>query len=121
MGVTEESERLRRLAQAVMSGELARDEFRRERRAVIDRYAGDAAMGDAGGSTQPNAARATDEALAVANGRGGRQRPAAAQAMRDPAVDQPGTGKPAHGDLWIGVVVVAAVLLVVGGVLAFFW
>lgn len=134
MGVTEDSEQLRRLARAVMVGELTRDEYRRQRRAIIDRHAGDVPMSAqplsavvepaarAGEHTVPNTLtlptvpyrQQADDITRIEPA--ARTRPAPALLV-DPPADRPRQ----HGDLWIGVLVVAVVLICVGALLAFFW
>ncbi len=104
MGVSEDSQELHRLARAVMSGELTREEYRRQRRVLIDRHAGDVPM-----ISQPLAAlrdpvlRASAE-QAASNTRTGNRRASGS-----------------HADLWIGVAAVGIVLLAIAGLLAFLW
>lgn len=138
MGVSEDSQQLRRLARAVMSGELTRDEYRRQRRVLIDRHAGDVPMTSKplsavwepaarGGAehTVPNTltaptvpySNAGDDITMMAGGNQTRPRQAVVVDVPQPVRRASG----GHGDVWIGVVAVAIVLLVVGGLLAFLW
>lgn len=130
MTLEQDSQLLRQLARAVMAGELTRDEYRRQRRVVIDRYAGDAPVATRplsdvveasplpGGAehTLPNTTptvpyRQTDDITMMGGDRAQRKNPQ----------PEAGAAAGAHNDLWIGIVAVAFVLLVVGGFLAYFW
>ncbi|MFZ5755277.1 MAG: hypothetical protein ACOY3X_00065 [Pseudomonadota bacterium] len=135
MSLSDDSQQLRQLARAVMAGELTRDEYRRQRRAVVDRYAGDAPVTalplssvvessprPGAEPTMPNTVSTPtvpykhpgDDITLMA----GDRKPAGASApVREEA---PAATSGGH-DLWIGVAAVAVVLLVLGGLLAIFW
>ncbi|MFZ5724205.1 MAG: hypothetical protein ACOY33_11165 [Pseudomonadota bacterium] len=117
MTLGEDSEQLRKLARDVMSGDLTRDEYARRRRAVIDRYAGEAPVAVSlpdvpvlkaeTDNTQPNVSVVP--------------RPAGAASVQpDPSDRLPAAAGSAR-DLWIGMAAVGLVLLIVGGVLAYLW
>jgi hypothetical protein len=138
MGIQEDSQQLRRLARAVMAGDLLPEEYRRQRRVVIDRYAGDGPV-----AGQPLAAVVVTPAVpsehTLPNGRtmptvpysrdsdditrigGGAPRAASDPArLPDPLVE----GAPAESagggrDLVVGVIAVALVVAVVAGLLAY--
>lgn len=135
MSLTEDSQLLRQLARAVMSGELSRDEYRRQRRVVIDRYAGDAPLATRTLSTvadvpprvgaehtQPNTLsptvpyRSPDGDITMMGGDRAARR--AEPAAPEPSPPASATG---HHDLWIGMAAVLLVLLAIGGMLAWFW
>lgn len=131
MGVSEDSQQVRRLARAVMSGELTCDEYRRQRRVLIDRHAGDVPMTSPPVSTVgvgravPNTLTEPTVPVSLADADiptmagGNRTHPRQSAVMNDTAEGRPVIG--GRGDVWIGVVAVAIVLLIVGGLLAFFW
>lgn len=121
MALNEDNDSLRRLARAVMAGETPVEEYRRQRGLVIDRHAGETPV-----NTSPGVVP--------------KPTPAQSPAMQDdthpslpPVVvaekqaggttdrAQPATGQGGGHDLWIGMVAVALVLLIVGGLLAYFW
>lgn len=140
MGVSEDSQQLRRLARAVMSGELTREEYRRQRRVLIDRHAGDLPM-----TSQPLAAvlapvqragaehtvpntlttptvpyRHADTDITMIGGDDqGQTRRRQAVVLDEPLADRQAVG--GRGDLWIGVAVIAIVLLVAGGLFTLLW
>lgn len=135
MGIQEDSQQLRRLARAVMAGDLLPEEYRRQRRVVIDRYAGDGPV-----SGQPLAAAGvpvvqTQVEHTLPNGRGAPTVPYSRDSdditvMGGDARTIPGAGRggpaapdeqPESGvrDLLIGVAAVALVVGIVAGLLAY--
>lgn len=133
MSLSDDSQQLRQLARAVMAGELTRDEYHRQRRVVIDRYAGDAPVTALPLSSVVESSPLPGAEHTQPNGVG-----APTQPYRHPGDDitlmagdsktRPATPVPAAGDahvsgrdLVIGVVAVAIVLLVLGGALAWLW
>lgn len=135
MSLSDDSQQLRQLARAVMSGELTRDEYHRQRRALIDRYAGDAPVtalplssvvessplpgvehtqpNGVGAPTQPYRHPGDDITLMAGDGK--------ARAATPAPAGGDGHGQVSGRDLVIGVLAVAVVLAVLGGVLALMW
>lgn len=134
MGIQDDSQQLRRLARAVMAGDLLPEEYRRQRRVVIDKYAGDGPV-----AGQPLAAVVAPPLPAehtMPNGRGMPTVPYSRDAdditriggdaqtapkpgpVAPPADDDPareGAGR----DLLVGVIAVALVVALVAGLLAY--
>lgn len=118
MGLREDNLMLRKLARAVMQGELGREEYYRRRRHVIDGYTGDAAADadsdptvalDAVDRTHPELPPVSEPTF-----------PGGAMPMVDGTADNL-PGRPAgQGDVWIGLVVVVIVIGVVWGLLSLF-
>ena len=120
MGLREDNQKLRQYARAFMYGELARDDYRRRRRELVDAYSGDpAAPAEVSGTAVRQLVDATAPNLprAVANAPGQARVP-----LVDPAADRQDDAPRHHrqGDVWIGLVAVLAVVAVVAGLLAFF-
>jgi hypothetical protein len=138
MGIQEDSQQLRRLARAVMAGDLLPEEYRRQRRVVIDRYAGDGPVAGQplaavvvapavpsehtmpNGRTMPTVpySRDTDDITRIGSGGAGAtrdpDRPPDSVVERRPE-DGTGSGR----DLVVGVIAVALVVAVVAGLLAY--
>lgn len=121
MSLPEDNQQLRKLSRAVMRGELSRSEYQQQRRRLIDSYTGDTGAADDVDTTNPGtlpaipAQEATQPALPRAAAKN-------AKAATGPAAVAPASADGAdHGDLWVGLAAVVAVLLVVAGALAWFW
>lgn len=139
MGVSEDSQQLRRLARAVMSGELTREEYRRQRRVLVDRYAGDVPMTSQplaavlesasrmgvehtvpNTHTTPTVPYRHDTDITMIGGDQGQTRRRQAVVLGEPTVDR--RAVVGRGDLWIGAMVgVILLALAIGGLLVFLW
>lgn len=108
MALSEDNQQLRELARAVMAGELARDEYRRQRRVLIDRYAGEQPVP----VSVPAATAADSPTLPELR---------AVVVPPEPAEPAPAVDAGRSHDLLLGMVAIAVVLAVLGGVLAWFW
>lgn len=118
MGLREDNLMLRKLARAVMQGELDREEYYRRRRRVIDGYAGDPVEDDdADPTVSMDAVDRTHPELPPVS------EPTFPGGAVSPLVDGTDDRLPsagAQGDIWIGLVVVVVVIGVVWGLLALF-
>lgn len=111
MSLPDDNLQLRKLARAVMRGELDRAEYQKQRRALIDSYTGHAGAADDTDLTDPGNVPVLHVEPAPAD-----LPPAASTVPNQPALPTP-----ARADLWIGLVAVIAVVLVVVGLLAYYW
>ncbi len=111
--IAEENRRLLWMHRALLSGEIGFDEYRDQRREIIDRVAGirplrPAAARELAPVTSPNIPRLEVPVT-----------PAAASPVRlqDPPDDHP----QGRSDIVLGIAVVGVVLVVLAALLAFFW
>lgn len=135
MGIQEDSQQLRRLARAVMAGDLLPEEYRRQRRVLIDKYAGDGPVAGQplaavvvapsvpsehtmpNGRTMPTVpfSRETDDITRIGGGE-----PRVGTGPADPVADGAPEERAGSGrDLLVGVIAVALVVAVVAGLLAY--
>lgn len=116
MSLPEDNQQLRKLSRAVMRGEMTRAEYQQNRRRMIDSYTGDTGAADDTDLTDPGMRPAV---TAVAAPMPAEPRQIETTAVRAPV--QVTNEAADHGDLWIGLVAVIAVMLVIAGALAYFW